>query len=92
MRYLLHSDNATYDAASKKWYFNLDKRITHPSSIIVKKCSYVGATSTSYPSVAYLRSDTLSNWIATKHTVEVKSEAHENESNVICTLEESHAA
>ena len=57
MRYLLHSENATYDAASKKWYFNLDKRITHPSLIVVKKCSYVGATSTSYPTVAYLDRD-----------------------------------
>ena len=54
------------------------------------KCVFTATTATSYPSVVYLRSDALHSMTKTKHTVELKADNHENSSNVIAVLQETH--
>ena len=91
MKFLLHSSEATFDAASKKWFFNLDKRISNPTSIVLSKATFSCTTDTSpFPDVVYMRSDALHRMIRTKHTVELKTANHEDASNVIAVLTETH--
>ncbi len=90
MRYLFHHSDAAFDATSKRWKFTLDRRISNPRSIRLTKCVFTASTATSYPSVVYLRSDALHRMTKTKHTVELKANNHENPSNVIAVLQETH--
>ena len=90
MRYLLHHSDAVFDATTKRWLFTLDRRISNPRSIAISKCVFTASTTTSYPSVIYMRSDALHNMIKSKHTVELKADNHENSSNVIAVLQETH--
>ena len=60
MRFLLHSSLANYDAATRKWVFALDKRISNPVSLRVVKATYSTPGDTSpHPQTVYLRSDAL---------------------------------
>ena len=90
MRYLLHHSDATYNSTSKKWFFTLDRRISNPRSVTLKKCVFTASTADSYPSIVYMRSDALHGLSKTKHTVELKNSDHENSSDVIAILEETH--
>ena len=90
MRYLLHHSDAVFDPTTKRWLYTLDRRISNPRSIAISKCVFTASTTTSYPSVIYMRSDALHNMIKTKHTVELKADNHENSSNVIAVLQETH--
>ena len=88
MRYLLHHEDATYDTATKTYWFNLDRRISNPTRIRVNKAAYTAATAGSYPQIVYIRSHALSEMARNKHTVELKGANHENPSNVLCALQE----
>ena len=88
MRFLLHHEDATYDTATKTYWFNLDRRISNPTRIRVNKAAYTAATAGSYPQVVYIRSSALSEMARNKHTVELQSDNHENPSNVLCALQE----
>ena len=92
MRYLLHHSDATYDQTTKKWTFTLDRRISNPRSITIKKCVFTASTDdeNDYPSVVYMRSDALHANAKIKHTVELKGSDHENSSDVLAVLEETH--
>ena len=90
MRYLVHSEDATFDATTGKYMFYLDRRIANPYSITISKANFVAATASSYPQVVYLRSSKISQLILTKHTVELKDDGHEDSSDVLATLPESH--
>jgi len=90
MRYLVHSEDATFNATDGKYYFNLDQRIANPTRIRVTQCSYTRPTSTRYPEVVYLRSTKLTELTTRKHTVEVKNTGHFDSSDVICPLLETH--
>ena len=90
MRYLLHHSDSTYDAATKRFTFTLDKRISNPVFFRVNKVTFTAPTADTYPSVVYLRSNALTSLSKTKHTVELKSDDHENNSNVLAVLEETH--
>jgi hypothetical protein len=90
MRYLLHHSDSTYDAATKRFTFTLDKRISNPVFFRVNKVTFIAPTADTYPSVVYLRSNALTSLSKTKHTVELKSDDHENNSNVLAVLEETH--
>ena len=90
VRYLLHSENATYDSTTKKHTFTLDRRIRDPVALRVSKASYKAKTSSTYPLNVYVRSDAISSLIRHKHTVELTTANHESSSNVICSLEETH--
>ena len=90
MRYLVHSEDATFDSTTGKYYFNLDTRIANPTRIRINKATFVAATASSYPQVVYLRSNKISELTRTKHTVELLDEGHENQSDVLAVLAESH--
>ena len=54
MRYLVHSEDATYDSTTGKYFFNLDTRIANPTRIRINKATFVAATASSYPQVVYM--------------------------------------
>ena len=90
MRYVLHHSEAVFNETSKRWIFTLDRRIANPRSVRLSKCVFTASTATTYPSVVYMRSDAIHSMIKTKHTVELKANNHENSSNIIAVLEETH--
>ena len=90
-KYLLHSDSATFDATSKKWFFNLEQRITNPRVIRLAQASFTTAGDTSpHPAVVYLRSDAISRMCQRKHTVSLKDAGHNNDTNILAVLTETH--
>ena len=90
MRYLVHSGNSTYDQSTKRYSFNLDRRFPNPTRVRISKINFVASTADTYPTVVYLRSTAVDNLIKTKHTVELTDENHENPSDVLAVLEETH--
>ena len=90
MRYLLHHTDASYNSVTKKWIVTTDRRVSNPTSIRIATCTFTAAAAASYPSVVYMRSDTLTQLAKIKHTVELKAVDHEDNSNVIAVLEETH--
>lgn len=90
MRFLVHSEDATFDAATGKYFFNLDRRIADPLRIRVTQAAYTAATQATYPQVVYLRSSKLNQVIRKKHSVHLVDEAHENATDVLCALLETH--
>ena len=92
MKYLLHSSHATYNSTTKKWIFDLDRRISNPTVIRLAKATFTTPGDLSvHPAVIYMRSDALARMISKKHTVELRDLNHESNSNVIATLTETHA-
>ena len=92
MRLLLHSEDASYDATTKKYRFRLDRRIDKPKQLRVVKASYSASTMTAYPLVVYLRSDALHRLIKAKHTLRLKDANHEATENILATLLEGDRA
>ena len=90
VRILLHSADAVYNSATKKYTFELDKRIDRPVRISVQKAHYSAATAAEYPLVVYLRSDALSSLIQSKHTIRLKNNNHEQTENILASLSETH--
>ena len=91
MRFLLHNEEAVYDATTKVWHYTLDKRISNPTSLMVKKATFSPVSSlTVLPHVIYMHSTALSDMILDKHTVVLRANAHENSTDVIGVLEETH--
>ena len=90
-KFLLHSSLANYDSVSKRWTFALEKRLSNPTRIRLRKATYSTPGDVSpHPQVVYLRSNALARMITRKHTMELRSVGHENASNVIATLTETH--
>ena len=91
MRFLLHNEEAVYDATTKVWHYTLDKRISNPTSLTVKKATFSPVSSLIvHPHVIYMHSTALSDMILDKHTVVLRANAHENSTDVIGVLEETH--
>ena len=91
MRFLLHNEDAVYDATDKVWHYTLDRRISNPTSLTVKKATFSPiSTLTPLPHVIYMHSRALSDMIIDKHTVILRGNSHENSSDVIGVLEETH--
>ena len=85
MRFLIHSEDATYE--TDRWVFNLDRQISRPSRLTLRKVHYTAASSTPDAiSTVYLRSDKLHEASRIKHTVELKDAQHEDSSNVLAIL------
>ena len=81
MKYLLHSSQATYNAVTKKWTFNLDQRISNPTSLRLVKATFSAPGDLAvHPEVVYMRSDALARMISHKHTVELQDNNHFNNS------------
>ena len=90
MRFLVHSGNSTYSATDKKFHFSLDRRFPNPTRLRISKVNYIASTADTYPTVVYLRSAAIDDLIKTKHTVELTENAHENPSDALAILEETH--
>ena len=90
MRYLVHKGNSTYDVASKRFFFNLDRRFPNPTTVKLSKANFIASTADTYPTVVYLRSAAIDDLVKLKHTVELTDEAHENPSDTLMVLEETH--
>ena len=90
MRFLVHSGNATYDPTLKKYLFNLDRRIPNPTKMKISKVNFIASTASRYPQVVYLRSDAIDTLIKVKHTLDLTDDNHENSTNVLSVLEETH--
>ena len=91
LKFLLHSSNAAYDAATKTFVYNLDRRLANPRSLQVERATFTPvSTLTPMPHVVYMHSAALSSMLRAKHTVVLTAEAHENASDVIAVLEETH--
>ena len=91
VRLLLHSDDAVYDDATKKYTFTLDRRLDKPVALRVVKAHYSAVTAASYPLVVYLRSNALSSLIKDKHTLRLQNTNHEATENILGSLTETHA-
>ena len=89
-RYLFHSSDATYDAASKTYTFTIEKRVPNAKSLTINRFGYTASTAASYPHAVYVRSDAITGLIKVKHAMEVTSAGHEDQSNVVAVLEEAH--
>ena len=90
MRYLIHSEDATFDTETGKYTFSLDRRISDPRRIRINSAAYIAPTMATYPQVVYLRSSKLSEAVRRKHTVELKDNSHENATDTLCVLHETH--
>ena len=91
MRFLLHNSNADFDAATKTWFFHLDRRISNPTSLGVNKATFSPVSTLSpMPHVIYMHSRALSDIWRDKHTVVLRGDSHENNADVIAVLEETH--
>ena len=90
MRYLIHSEDATFDTDTGKYTFSLDRRISDPRRIRINSAAYIAPTMATYPQVVYLRSSKLSEAVRRKHTVELKDNSHENATDTLCVLHETH--
>ena len=91
VRYLLHNSDATYDETAKVWHFNLDRRISNPTRLKLNKATFSPVSNLSpMPHVIHMHSRALSDMILEKHTVILKGTAHENSTDVIAVLEETH--
>ena len=92
VRFLLHSEDASYDPVTKTYTFALDQRIHRPVALRVQKAHYAGPAGVTNPLVVYLESDALTKIIRQKHTLQVTNTGHEHGTSVIATLGETHTA
>ena len=91
MKFLLHSNDASYNAVKKTWMYSLSQRLRSPSQMVLENVSFIVSTMTNYPSVVYMRSDSLSRHIRNKHCVQVKDEERADQQvDVLCVLTETH--
>ena len=94
MRFLLHSQDAVYDATTKTYYYRLTNPLNAPTTLIIEHVNYISIDSTQIvkPHVVYMRSKSLSNLFREKHSVIVKSANDVDiQSDVVAMLSESHA-
>ena len=94
MRYLIHSDDCTFDVATGKHSILLDRRISNPQHLKLIKCVYEAPTDAGgvYPLAVYLRSGGIHDLIKNKHTIQLTANNHENEADVIAVLKESFSS
>ena len=92
MKYLLHSCNATFNATTKRWIFTLDQHIMVPKVMTVDRAHFTCTTATSpFPDVVYMRSDAIARMMQRKHTVQLQSGNHIDDTNILAVMTETHA-
>jgi hypothetical protein len=89
MRFILNHGNSTLE--NGVYTFTLDKRLSNASIAQLRKASFELTTSGVEPLVVYLRSNALHDMCAQKQTLELTANQHENSSNIIGILEETHS-
>ena len=60
MKFLLHSSEATYDTATKKFLYNLDERISNPTVIQISKACFTCTSKGLKLKSVYSRRDKMS--------------------------------
>ena len=91
MRFLLHHSNASFDATTKTWTFNLDRRFSNPRSISIQKAVFQSDTDVDPPpNIVYMHSAALTRMFRTKHTVVLTASNHETPTDVVCVLEQQN--
>ena len=89
VRFILNNGNSTLE--NGVYTFELDKRLSNATSARINKASFVYSPSGVGPLAVYLRSNALHHISGRKHTVELKNTQHENSSNILAVLEETHS-
>ena len=92
MRYLIHSEDCTFEETTGVYTLAADRRIANPISLKIQSFVYQAPTLASYPLAIYVSSTGLNDMVAKKHTLQLTSNNHENETDVICVLNESNTA
>ena len=91
MRYFIHSDNCTYNAATGDFTVLLDRQISNPVTVSLLQILFkAGTGAAEYPPCVYFHSNALNRMIKKKHAVEVKPDNHENQCNIIAVLDGTH--
>ena len=92
MRYLIHSEDCTFDDTTGVYTLIADRRIGNPVSMKIQSFVYQAPTLASYPLAVYVSSSGINDMVAQKHTLKLTTDNHENETDVICVLNESNTA
>ena len=87
MRFILSDKKAIL--VDNKYRYKLNTRLHNASVFQLKKCSFQTDMVTP-PLVVFLKSDALHALSGQKHTVELKAENHQDASNILAMLEETH--
>ena len=89
---LLTRDNASYEASTKTFYFNLDKQLKEGvKHIRFQSFSFRPSTATSYPHGILACSRALSNLSLREHVTVLKDANHRDDTDVLCCLhKENH--
>ena len=90
MRYLIHSEDCSFDGDTGIYSLLADRRIGNPVSMKIQSFVYQAPTLASYPLAVYVSSAGFNKLVAKKHTLKLTASNHENESDVICVLNESN--
>ena len=91
MKWLVHSDEASFDETTLTWSIVLDARIHNPRKIVLRHAAFTLRSDESpQPHVVYMRSRGLTNMATNKHTVELKALNHHAASDVLAVLHETH--
>ena len=90
MRYLIHSEDCTFDTATGIYTMSADRRLANPVSLKIQSFVYQAPTLASYPLAVYVSSGGINDMTAKKHTLQLTENNHENETDIICVLTESN--
>ena len=88
VRFILTDDNATL--ASGIYTYSLDTRLSNASFLQLKKCSFQLTTTGTAPLAVFVRSAAFHRIGGSKHTLVLKSNNHQDSSDILAILEESH--
>ncbi len=88
VRFILTDDNATL--SSGIYTYSLDTRLSNASFLQLKKCSFQLTTTGTAPIAVFIRSKAFHRIGGSKHTLVLKSNNHQDSSDILAVLEESH--
>ncbi len=88
VRFILQDSKATL--SNGVYTYSLDTRLSNASVFALKKCSFQLTTTGTPPVGIIMRSNAIHRISGHKHTVELKSNNHQDASDIIAVLEESH--
>ena len=90
MRYLIHSEDCSFDEETGVYSLLADRRIGNPVSLKIQSFVYQAPTLASYPLAVYVSSAGFNDMVTKKHTLKLTASNHENETDVICVLTEAN--
>ena len=90
MRYLIHSEDCTFNETTGVYTIAADRRIANPVSMKIQSFVYQAPTLASYPLAVYVSSTAFNDLVSKKHTLQLTQNNHENETDIVCVLTESN--